>query len=422
MKSTPSKEPKEKGWPRIVTVGRVSVKVYKRIRAGGTVGYEIANYASGKRKLESKATEEEAIHRARDLARQMSLGDVVAAKMTNHEASDYGSAMTSLAPFNVALPVVASTVADCLKLVGDLSNLLAAAKAFQKRSRKVQPKRVKEAVAEFLRDREADASPRYLGDLRSRLNRFAEAFKKNTGDVTTAEISEWLNGEKRAAQTYNNFARVIHTFFAFAVEKGYAEENPATHLKSRDTRDTTPDIFTPDQIRQLLQQASPEFIPALAISAFAGLRSAEIERLEWKDVNFPKRFIVVTAEKAKTASRRTVPISENLAAWLAPYGNRTGKVWQGDSDKYLYRAQETTAKAAGIDWKHNALRHSFASYRFALLNQDAGRVAGELGNSPAMVHKHYKELVASDDATRWFAIVPESTQAAILSIPAQEAA
>jgi hypothetical protein len=39
-----------------------------------------------------------------------------------------------------------------------------------------------------------------------------------------------------------------------------------------------------------------------------------------------------------------------------------------------------------------------------------------------MVHRHYKELVAADDATRWFAIVPESTQAAILPMTAQKAA
>jgi len=53
------------------------------------------------------------------------------------------------------------------------------------------------------------------------------------------------------------------------------------------------------------------------------------------------------------------------------------------------------------------LRHSYASYHFALTG-DAGRVAGELGNSAAVVHKHYRELVKPADAQRWFAILPEA--------------
>lgn len=60
-----------------------------------------------------------------------------------------------------------------------------------------------------------------------------------------------------------------------------------------------------------------------------------------------------------------------------------------------------------VKWKSNALRHSFASYRFAQTG-DAGRVAGELGNSAAVVHKHYRELVKPADAEKWFNVKPEA--------------
>ena len=60
-----------------------------------------------------------------------------------------------------------------------------------------------------------------------------------------------------------------------------------------------------------------------------------------------------------------------------------------------------------VEWKFNALRHSYASYRFALTN-DAGRVAGECGNSAAVVHRHYRELVKAADAERWFNVRPEA--------------
>src|SRR5262249_47992463 len=58
-----------------------------------------------------------------------------------------------------------------------------------------------------------------------------------------------------------------------------------------------------------------------------------------------------------------------------------------------------------VKWKANALRHSYASYRFAQIG-DAGRVAGELGNSAAMVYRHYRELVKPADGERWFNIRP----------------
>ena len=191
------------------------------------------------------------------------------------------------------------------------------------------------------------------------------------------------------------------------MKRGYSASNPAAALERVKVKRGATEVFTPQEIVKLLASASPDFLPALAIGAFAGLRSAEIERLEWSDVHLAEteKFIIVGEDKAKTASRRVVPISDNLAAWLAPYAGRKGMVWPGGHDAF-YDAQQDAAKAAGLKWKANALRHSCASYMFALSN-DAGRIAGLLGNSAAVVHRHYRELVRPADAVKWFSIVPE---------------
>src|SRR4030095_16233873 len=65
-----------------------------------------------------------------------------------------------------------------------------------------------------------------------------------------------------------------------------------------------------------------------ALAAFTGIRSAELLRLEWSEINFEKGHIEVKAQKAKTATRRLVPIQPNLAKWLAPYRGRKGKLFQ----------------------------------------------------------------------------------------------
>ena len=122
-------------------------------------------------------------------------------------------------------------------------------------------------------------------------------------------------------------------------------------------------------------------------------------------------------------------MADNLCAWLQPYAGRIGKVWQGTHDEF-YEAQQDTAAAtaveadadksitpkASVKWKPNGLRHSFASYRFAQIG-DAGRVAGECGNSAAVIHRHYRELVRPADAVKWFAVSP-TQPANVLNLPA----
>ncbi len=64
------------------------------------------------------------------------------------------------------------------------------------------------------------------------------------------------------------------------------------------------------------------------------------------------------------------------------------------------------AKKAGVDWKRNGLRHSFISYRMALVKNE-NTMALEAGNSPQMIFSHYRELVTESEAEEWFSIFPE---------------
>lgn len=372
----------------------------------------VANYATGKRRFDCYPTEEDALDAASRLARQLSKSDVLAASITSQQAADYASALMALEPFKIALPTAAATLAECLKLVPDLPTLHAAAKFYAARHRQTTAKPVADVVAELLTVKtNRGASKRYLQDLRSRLTRFASDFRKDTCNVTTAEIQAWLDGLKLAPQSYTNFRRVLHGFFEFAVARGYAADNPAATVESVKVNGGDVEIFTPEELARLLAASAPDFLPCLVLGAFAGLRSAEIERLEWSDVQLASRCIIVGAAKAKTASRRVVPVCDALAAWLAPYAERQGPVWSGGHDDFYKTQQATAAATAGenkpaVAWKANALRHSYASYRFAEIG-DAGRVAGELGNSAAVVHRHYRELVKPADAKRWFSVTPE---------------
>jgi integrase len=268
-------------------------------------------------------------------------------------------------------------------------------------------------VAEFLAEKEkrtkrgSPASARYIGDLRKRLAVFAAAFQCDLAAVTPEQIRLWADGYTWGARTRFNTLSQIKTLFSFARARGYypRDEDALAGVEFAKGNGGAIGIFTPAELRRLLDAAKPEIIPFLAIGAFAGLRTAEIVRLDWSRVNLTKRFIEVTAQNAKTASRRIVPITDNLAAWLAPYAKADGPVCAlARPEKH---SSEVTGRAAKVAWKHNGLRHSFISYRLAAV-KDTARVALEAGNSPAMVFAHYREVVHDEQAAEWFAITPES--------------
>src|SRR5213075_541963 len=102
--------------------------------------------------------------------------------------------------------------------------------------------------------------------------------------------------------------------------------NPVTDTERPEPPEGDITIYTPKELDKLMKAAEPEFLPSLALGAFAGLRSAEILRLDWAKVDFERGHIEATGRKRGTPSRRFVPMTDNLRAWLNPYAKRTGFV------------------------------------------------------------------------------------------------
>lgn len=157
----------------------------------------------------------------------------------------------------------------------------------------------------------------------------------------------------------------------------------------------------------------------MAIGAFAGIRTAEVCRLDWSEVNLETGLIEIKKGKAKTLSRRLVPITENLALFLTGVEERNGPVW-AQSEPFLFDLMRDAGNDSGVKWKHNALRHSFISYRVAKI-KNVNEVAMEAGNSPDMIFKHYRELVTEKEADAWFGVTPDAVKAARAAMERQRA-
>jgi integrase len=240
------------------------------------------------------------------------------------------------------------------------------------------------------------------------LKQFAAGFDgRPVAEITTAEIDHWLRsltdletGEPLASTTRNNFRRVLNVAFNFARNRGYCVDNPAAKSAKAKVVEAAVGILSVEETARLLGNASEKLIPYIAIGAFAGLRRAELERLDWREVDLQSRLIEVTANKAKSARRRFVKIKPNLALWLKPYAKSHGPVTPSGYRKLLARAR----RAAGIaTWPNNALRHSFASYYLAHFKKaGAAELAPELGHTNGnLVFQHYRQLVKPKDAKHY---------------------
>jgi len=266
--------------------------------------------------------------------------------------------------------------------------------------------KVSDLVVELLNAKLADGvSKDHLDDLRVRLNRFAQTFgEQNAATIETRQIDDWLRGLKLSAQSRNNYRTVINNLFNFAVSRGYATTNPAERAAKAKVVRGAPEILTCTQAVALLNACEADTLPFVAISLFAGLRAAEMERLDWAEIDLAGGHIEVKSAKSKTGSRRLIPISKNLAAWIQPLARLNGPV-----APLALRDRLDAAKArAGFEkWPANAMRHSYASYRLAEC-ADAARVSLEMGNSPQMIFAHYRELVKPKDAKRYWQIKPSA--------------
>lgn len=378
-------------------------------------------YRGGKRVRKFFPTEQKALEFVADeLAKVRNLGDR-ARNIPGHLHEDALRAFDLLQGHGVTLEEVAKFY-----------------RAAMDRRQKSKP--VREVTEEYIKDRDVNLrSVRHIEDLKSRLGRFNEDFGDTlTSEITTRELAQWLanlkparKGAKYSPLSTINFHRVVRAFFTYAVAMGYANENPAKKVTTPKMKESAPSIFTPTQVATILQAAGEEILPFFALGAFAGLRSSEIQRLTWEEIDFSRNMILPPAEKTKSAKRRIVPLLPNLREFLLPYADRKGKILPF-SRRHMYDLAAPALRIAGFGRPGtetegekaarvelttapgNGLRHSFASYRLASTN-DAAKTALELGHpNTKLLFSTYRELVAPEDAETYWSIAPEPAKPGVI--------
>jgi len=388
--------------------GSAVVPIY-RLGSGGRTRFMLAFYLEGKRERRSFTTLEAAKKEAQLAAQRIQGGRQEMNDLRPHDREAYRTAIQLLEPTGIPLITAVQEYVRAGKLLGGIP-LLSAVEEFSRKARGMKlGVKVKDVAEELFASKRQDGlSHRYLLQLQSNLRRFAADFDVPISHVQRHQIDDWLRKRDVTSRSRNGLLATIRVLFSFAKKRSYLPVGDVTEADALDkvrAGDVETEIFTPLHFASILHAAPPCLIPILAIAGFAGIRKAEIDRLDWNAIDLERGFIEVRAGQAKTASRRIIPISDNLAAWLEPLDRRGPVV----KDQDFHRQITALSEAIGIAWPRNVLRHSFISYRIAKV-MSADQVALEAGNSPTIIFKNYRELTTERQADAWFSILPKEGQ------------
>ncbi len=338
-------------------------------------------------------------------------------------------ALRLLEPTQTTIDRACAIFAEAAKII-PAEEIVAACRAWHDKrpNRRLVPKRVSEAVPEFLKRRVEKVSARRYRTDDSDLGMFQRQFANRLlHEVSTLEIKDWADAKRWMPKTKNDALGLVRLMYADAIDRGYAVENPAKSIKRESVGTSDVGIFTPGQVQRILNAVEDRMKPFFSLIFFSGVRKEECSRLSTAQVHegLKSGAVFLPALIAKTNRSRSIPIRDNLKAWLTRYLPLDGPVlpteWQ--CMERLDELGAYAARRAGLDWVYNGPRHSFATYALRLTG-DPGQVVKEMGNSLAQLDRHYysrADSVTSEAAKQYFAIMP-SVSAEVVPLSTARAA
>lgn len=145
---------------------------------------------------------------------------------------------------------------------------------------------------------------------------------KQIEDITPADIRKWrdnLKAKGLSATTVNGHLKVVRIPFKAAHDLGHIPVNvcgpKAVSVIRDDAEDTEKDVFTPEQLGQLLDASPTEDWRGLVLCGyFTGMRLSDCAELRWGSVDMGKQ--ILTVKTRKTGTKVVIPIHARLMAWL----------------------------------------------------------------------------------------------------------
>lgn len=417
---------KSSEWPRKITVGNVTVKVYRQRAPRSKTGFEYVLAWRGAQGRERKPFSDAgvALDEAQIKAERLNAGQIEAAFFSRADRDELVAARQLAG--GVPLLAAMEEWARARQLTNGA--IIAAAEAWSKRhattfKRRLAPAVVDEFIAYKIK-RGKRAQRTYASKLKPIRMQFATRFLDDIAPLEWANyFARWTDGV-----TSNDFRKRAVELCRWARDvAGYLPRNvpaPVELTERANEAATEIGILTPETWAKILawvRANRPEHLAAVVLAGFFGLRSDEIHgkrsdrdvaakddsqpvpRQKWEDIDFRQGHVNVTNAKTNTPAWRLVPMGEVARRWLelCP-GGHTGPVCEPGAMEKV----RVLLRAAGFALPENCFRHSYITHEIAV-SGDKAKVATWAGNSVREIDKRYRRPVPPEVGRAWFATAPD---------------
>lgn len=241
----------------------------------------------------------------------------------------------------------------------------------------------------------------------SHLEHILKTFSTYVGNVDCSAVgsqhvknflfrNDWTHGTRAGVRNR------LSALFAWCVANNYLKDNPAKGAPLGRAEKVVPQILTVEQVHRLLDTAlvlDPVMVPYFTLGIFCGIRPEELARIRNSNcVRMERGIVDIPAEVSKTRDRRIVDLPDNAKSWL---------LVSRSSVRFARRRFRDVVKASQVEWSHDVMRHTFASYHLEF-HGSADKTAMQMGHqgSTRMLFRHYKATVEKADAIAFWKIEP----------------
>ncbi len=245
-------------------------------------------------------------------------------------------------------------------------------------------------------------------------------WKKELGVVSLNQLTPFLIAERRdyllASHTFKHRPRSPSTvarylsslsamFSTVCKEWGWIESSPLKNLTFPKENKGRTRFLSPQERKRLLDEckkSSHEFLTTIVLLAlYTGMRSGEIRKLKWEDIDLERNMIIV--RDTKNGETRAVPLvcearksilhlksKEKIHPQDLLFPPKKGK----NLSVFRYAWEKALRNASIENFRFHDLRHSFGSY-LAMSGSSVNEISEMLGHKTLQMVKRYAHLCDS---------------------------
>ena len=256
------------------------------------------------------------------------------------------------------------------------------------------------AVSAFLKEQTVRLTDKKISDVRLKeikntIGRFAATMgKMPLTQCSRTSVKVYLSSLSVGPQTRMNHARNLRFFFRWCVDEDLMLKDP---VPEQEGVNRIPTFFSNDQTAELFTCAReyfPALLPMLGVQWFAGLRPGASHHLQWEEIDFESRKILINPRGNKL---RQPDIIEDLPltvfGFLTPLRQASGPIAPAghvDQNKALHHRLGYGLANDMKRWPEDVARHTFGSNLYSYYRKDSKRVEVVMLHATSeMLKKHY---------------------------------